>query len=185
MADTFESNSPGARFRLAWPKNGRCRWPAPSMLIRRLATLPASAPCICPGRRGSQLARHTRPRHQHHGRLLTMFGGLPMWSTFRCWSTSTPAGRSVQHRRTIRSMIKAGSAAVHIEDQVSAKRCGHSRQGTGATDEMADRIKAAVDARTDSQFVIMAAPMPWPTRDSQPRSAARRRMLRRRRHDFC
>jgi methylisocitrate lyase len=59
--------------------------------------------------------------------------------------------------RTIRSMIKAGSAAVHIEDQVSAKRCGH-RPGKElvATDEMADRIKAAVDARTDSQFVIMA-----------------------------
>jgi methylisocitrate lyase len=59
--------------------------------------------------------------------------------------------------RTIRSMIKAGAAAVHIEDQVSAKRCGH-RPGKElvATEEMADRIKAAVDARTDSQFVIMA-----------------------------
>ena len=59
--------------------------------------------------------------------------------------------------RTIRSMIKAGAAAVHIEDQVSAKRCGH-RPGKElvATDEMVDRIKAAVDARTDPQFVIMA-----------------------------
>jgi len=59
--------------------------------------------------------------------------------------------------RTIRSMIKAGAAAVHIEDQVSAKRCGH-RQGKElvASDEMVDRIKAAVDARTDDQFVIMA-----------------------------
>jgi methylisocitrate lyase len=59
--------------------------------------------------------------------------------------------------RTIRSMIKAGAAAVHIEDQVSAKRCGH-RPGKElvAAEEMADRIKAAVDARTDSQFVIMA-----------------------------
>jgi len=59
--------------------------------------------------------------------------------------------------RTIRSMIKAGVAAVHIEDQVSAKRCGH-RPGKElvAADEMADRIKAAVDARTDEQFVIMA-----------------------------
>src|SRR5277367_4061001 len=59
--------------------------------------------------------------------------------------------------RTIRSMIKAGVAAVHIEDQVSAKRCGH-RPGKELVpaEEMVDRIKAAVDARTDSQFVLMA-----------------------------
>ena len=59
--------------------------------------------------------------------------------------------------RTIRQMIKAGAAAVHIEDQVSAKRCGH-RPGKElvAAEEMVDRIKAAVDARTDSEFVIMA-----------------------------
>lgn len=59
--------------------------------------------------------------------------------------------------RTIRSMIKAGAAAVHIEDQVSAKRCGH-RPGKELVpaEEMVDRIKAAVDARTDEQFVIMA-----------------------------
>ena len=59
--------------------------------------------------------------------------------------------------RTIRSMIKAGAAAVHIEDQVGAKRCGH-RPGKElvAAAEMVDRIKAAVDARTDEQFVIMA-----------------------------
>jgi len=59
--------------------------------------------------------------------------------------------------RTIRAMIKADAAAVHIEDQVGAKRCGH-RPGKElvATEEMVDRIKAAVDARTDEQFVIMA-----------------------------
>ncbi len=59
--------------------------------------------------------------------------------------------------RTIRSMIKAGAAAVHIEDQVSAKRCGH-RPGKElvSAEEMVDRIKAAVDARSDEQFVIMA-----------------------------
>jgi len=63
--------------------------------------------------------------------------------------------------RTIREMIRAGAAAVHIEDQVSAKRCGH-RPGKELVpaEEMADRIKAAVDARADSrvdpQFVIMA-----------------------------
>jgi methylisocitrate lyase len=59
--------------------------------------------------------------------------------------------------RTIRSMINAGAAAVHIEDQVGAKRCGH-RPGKElvAAEEMVDRIKAAVDARTDNEFVIMA-----------------------------
>jgi len=59
--------------------------------------------------------------------------------------------------RTIRSMIKAGVAAVHMEDQVGTKRCGH-RPGKEvvSTEEMVDRIKAAVDARTDPHFVIMA-----------------------------
>ncbi len=59
--------------------------------------------------------------------------------------------------RTIRSMIKAGAAAVHMEDQVGAKRCGH-RPGKELVPaaEMVDRIKAAVDARTDEQFVLMA-----------------------------
>lgn len=59
--------------------------------------------------------------------------------------------------KTIQQMIKAGAAAVHIEDQVQAKRCGH-RPGKAlvSKEEMGDRIKAAVDARTDSDFVIMA-----------------------------
>lgn len=59
--------------------------------------------------------------------------------------------------RTIRAMIKAGAAAVHIEDQVSAKRCGHrpGKQLAPAA-EMVDRVKAAVDARSDPDFVIMA-----------------------------
>jgi methylisocitrate lyase len=59
--------------------------------------------------------------------------------------------------RTIRSMSKAGAAAVHIEDQVGTKRCGH-RPGKEvvSTAEMVDRIKAAVDARLDEAFVIMA-----------------------------
>jgi len=59
--------------------------------------------------------------------------------------------------RTTRSLIKAGAAAMHIEDQVGAKRCGH-RPGKElvSKEEMADRIKAAVDARTDPGFVVMA-----------------------------
>lgn len=66
-------------------------------------------------------------------------------------------GSAFNIARTIRSMMKAGAAAVHIEDQVGAKRCGH-RPGKElvAAIEMVDRIKAAVDARTDEQFVLMA-----------------------------
>jgi methylisocitrate lyase len=59
--------------------------------------------------------------------------------------------------RTVKSLIKAGAAAMHIEDQVGAKRCGH-RPGKElvSQQEMVDRIMAAVDARSDAQFVIMA-----------------------------
>lgn len=59
--------------------------------------------------------------------------------------------------RTVKSLIKYGAAACHIEDQVGAKRCGH-RPGKEivTTREMADRVKAAVDARTDSDFFIIA-----------------------------
>ena len=59
--------------------------------------------------------------------------------------------------RTIKNMERAGAAAVHIEDQVSQKRCGHRpNKAIVSKAEMADRVKAAVDARTDSDFVIMA-----------------------------
>lgn len=59
--------------------------------------------------------------------------------------------------RTVRSLIRFGAAACHIEDQVGAKRCGH-RPGKEIVDtqEMVDRVKAAVDARTDSSFVVIA-----------------------------
>jgi methylisocitrate lyase len=59
--------------------------------------------------------------------------------------------------RTVRSFIKAGAAGMHIEDQVQSKRCGH-RPGKEVVsrDEMVDRVKSAVDARTDPGFVIMA-----------------------------
>ncbi|TMH85208.1 MAG: methylisocitrate lyase [Betaproteobacteria bacterium] len=59
--------------------------------------------------------------------------------------------------RTVKSLIKSGAAAMHIEDQVGAKRCGH-RPGKElvSKEEMADRIKAAVDAKTDPDFIVMA-----------------------------
>ena len=59
--------------------------------------------------------------------------------------------------RTVKELIKAGAAAMHIEDQVGAKRCGHRpNKEVVSTSEMVDRIKAAVDARTDDNFSIMA-----------------------------
>ncbi|QIL89305.1 methylisocitrate lyase [Microbulbifer sp. SH-1] len=59
--------------------------------------------------------------------------------------------------RTIKEMIRAGAAAVHIEDQVAQKRCGHRpNKEIVSKEEMVDRIKAAVDARTDDDFFIMA-----------------------------
>jgi methylisocitrate lyase len=59
--------------------------------------------------------------------------------------------------RTVREMIRAGAAAIHIEDQVQSKRCGH-RPGKAlvAPEEMVDRVKSAMDGRDDASFVIMA-----------------------------
>jgi methylisocitrate lyase len=66
-------------------------------------------------------------------------------------------GSALGIQRTVREMIRAGAAAIHLEDQVAAKRCGH-RPGKElvSTGEMCDRLKAAIDARTDPAFVIMA-----------------------------
>jgi methylisocitrate lyase len=69
----------------------------------------------------------------------------------------TGFGGAFNIARTVKSLIKFGAAALHIEDQVQAKRCGH-RPGKEIVprEEMVDRIKAAADARTDPDFVIMA-----------------------------
>jgi methylisocitrate lyase len=66
-------------------------------------------------------------------------------------------GAAFNISRTIADLIRSGAAACHLEDQVAAKRCGH-RPGKAlvTAEEMVDRIKAAVDGRTDAQFVIMA-----------------------------
>ena len=66
-------------------------------------------------------------------------------------------GGSFNIARCVREMIKSGVAGIHIEDQVSQKRCGHRpNKAIVSTSEMIDRIKSAVDAKTDSDFVIMA-----------------------------
>ncbi len=83
---------------------------------------------------------------------ITEVCGLPLMVDI-----DTGWGGAFNIARTIRHMIRADVAAVHMEDQVSAKRCGH-RPGKEVVskEEMVDRIKAAVDARTDDDFVIMA-----------------------------
>ena len=69
----------------------------------------------------------------------------------------TGFGGAFNIARSIKSIIKAGAGAVHIEDQVQAKRCGHRpNKAIVSQAEMVDRIKAAVDAKTDPNFVIMA-----------------------------
>jgi methylisocitrate lyase len=85
-------------------------------------------------------------------RRITDACGLPLLV-----DADTGWGGAFNIARTVRSMTKAGAAGLHIEDQVQSKRCGH-RPGKEIVprDEMVDRIKAAVDAKTDPDFVIMA-----------------------------
>lgn len=66
-------------------------------------------------------------------------------------------GQAFMIARTVRDLTRSGAAGMHIEDQVQAKRCGH-RPGKAlvSADEMCDRIRAAVDARVDGRFVVMA-----------------------------
>ena len=69
----------------------------------------------------------------------------------------TGFGGAFNIARTIRSVEKSGAAAVHIEDQIQAKRCGHRpNKSIVSQNEMVDRIKSAVDAKSDENFVIMA-----------------------------
>jgi methylisocitrate lyase len=69
----------------------------------------------------------------------------------------TGFGSAFNIARTVREMERAGVAAIHIEDQEQAKRCGHRpNKATVSADEMCDRLKAAADARSDERFVIMA-----------------------------
>jgi len=85
-------------------------------------------------------------------RRLTGASSLPLLA-----DADTGFGGAFMIARTVKEFTKAGAAGIHIEDQVSAKRCGH-RPGKAivSQSEMVDRIKAAVDAKTDPDFVIMA-----------------------------
>ncbi len=85
-------------------------------------------------------------------RRITDVCGLPLLV-----DVDTGFGGAFNIARTVKSLIKFGAGAMHIEDQVLAKRCGHRpNKEIVSQEEMVDRIKAAVDARTDPGFVIMA-----------------------------
>ncbi len=160
MADLSKSNSPGARFRIAITEERPLQVAgAINAYTARLAqatgfrALYLSGGGVAANSLGMpDLGISTMEDVLTDVRRITDVVPLPLLVDI-----DTGWGGAFNIARTIRSMIKAGAAAVHIEDQVTAKRCGH-RPGKElvATDEMADRIKAAVDARTDSQFVIMA-----------------------------
>ncbi|GAL19108.1 methylisocitrate lyase [Vibrio maritimus] len=78
----------------------------------------------------------------------------------------TGFGGAFNIARTIKVMEKAGAAAVHIEDQVAQKRCGHRpNKAIVSQQEMVDRVKAAVDAKTDQSFVIMRVLMRLPSKE--------------------
>jgi methylisocitrate lyase len=85
-------------------------------------------------------------------RRITGATGLPLLV-----DADTGWGSAFSIARTVRELIRAGAAAMHIEDQEQAKRCGHRpNKATVSVEEMCDRLKAAVDARGDDRFVIMA-----------------------------
>jgi methylisocitrate lyase len=85
-------------------------------------------------------------------RRITDVCGLPLLV-----DADTGFGGAFNLARSVRSLLKAGAAGCHIEDQVQAKRCGHRpNKQIVATGEMVDRIKAAVDARSEASFVVMA-----------------------------
>lgn len=85
-------------------------------------------------------------------RRITDITDLPLLA-----DADTGFGSVLNTARTVKALVKAGAGALHIEDQVQAKRCGHlSGKAIVSQGEMVDRLKAAMDARADPAFVIMA-----------------------------
>jgi methylisocitrate lyase len=160
MIDLIEKNSPGTRFRLAVAEERPLQVAgAINAYTARLAqatgfrALYLSGGGVAANSLGlPELGISTMEDVLTDVRRITAASSLPLLVDI-----DTGWGSAFNIARTIRAMIGAGAAAVHIEDQVGAKRCGH-RPGKELvpTEEMCDRIKAAVDARTDSSFVLMA-----------------------------
>lgn len=85
-------------------------------------------------------------------RRITAASSLPLLV-----DVDTGWGGAFNIARTVKDMIKAGAGGIHIEDQVAQKRCGHRpNKEIVSREEMVDRIKSAVDARTDADFIVMA-----------------------------
>jgi methylisocitrate lyase len=160
MAKQVDSNSPGALFRLALAEERPLQVAgAINAYTARLAqatgfrALYLSGGGVAANSLGlPDLGISTMEDVLTDVRRITAASSLPLLV-----DVDTGWGSAFNIARAIRSMINAGAAAVHIEDQAGAKRCGH-RPGKElvSAEEMSDRIKAAVDARTDRQFVIMA-----------------------------
>jgi methylisocitrate lyase len=160
MAKQVDSNSPGALFRLALAEERPLQVAgAINAYTARLAqatgfrALYLSGGGVAANSLGlPDLGISTMEDVLTDVRRITAASSLPLLVDI-----DTGWGSAFNIARAIRSMINTGAAAVHIEDQAGAKRCGH-RPGTElvSAEEMSDRIKAAVDARTDRQFVIMA-----------------------------
>jgi methylisocitrate lyase len=160
MPDLANSNSPGARFRLAVAEEKPLQvagainaYTAHLAQATGFRALYLSGGGVAANSLGlPDLGISTMEDVLTDVRRITAASSLPLLVDI-----DTGWGSAFSIARTIRSMIGAGAAAVHIEDQVGAKRCGH-RPGKEVvpTEEMCDRIKAAVDARTDPEFVIMA-----------------------------
>jgi len=160
MAKQVDSNSPGALFRLALAEERPLQVAgAINAYTARLAqatgfrALYLSGGGVAANSLGlPDLGISTMEDVLTDVRRITAASSLPLLVDI-----DTGWGSAFNIARAIRSMINTGAAAVHIEDQAGAKRCGH-RPGKElvSAEEMSDRIKAAVDARTDRQFVIMA-----------------------------
>lgn len=160
MAEQKHSNSPGARFRAAVREEKPLQVAgAINAYAARLAeatgfrALYLSGGGVAANSLGMpDLGISTMDDVLIDVRRITDASGLPLLVDI-----DTGWGGAFNIARTIRSMAKAGAGAVHIEDQVGQKRCGH-RPGKELVSaaEMVDRIKAAVDARADDQFVVMA-----------------------------
>jgi methylisocitrate lyase len=160
MADTSKSNSPGALFRLALAEERPLQVAgAINAYTARLAqatgfrALYLSGGGVAANSLGMpDLGISTMEDVLTDVRRITDVVALPLLVDI-----DTGWGGAFNIARTVKSFIKFGAAGMHIEDQVQAKRCGH-RPGKEVVskDEMVDRIKAAVDARSDREFVIMA-----------------------------
>lgn len=152
--------SPGLAFRQALSKENPCKSPARSTpTMRCWPSGPDSVPSTFRRRRGGRFAGAAGSGHFDPDDVLTDIRRItdvcPLPLLVDVDSGFGASAFNVA--RTVRSVSKAGAAALHIEDQVGAKRCGHRpNKAIVSTEEMVDRIKAAVDARSDPDFVIMA-----------------------------